>query len=168
MWSPGAFHQLSPTNPTGQHTISQPAGTPNQFLDFLPTTTVATSTVTASTATTGPVQQDHLSQGQLSSPHWSPSASSNSTSPVSNPPDNTEEEQPDPLVSALSFLTADSNTNATNASSLVTTKGNVLHSSLREHPHWLQLNESMFRPVTPVRVDRLEQMLVGHPNHKLV
>ena len=57
MWSPGAFHQLSLTNPTGQHTISQPAGTPNQFGDFPPPTTVATPTVPISTATTGPVQQ---------------------------------------------------------------------------------------------------------------
>ena len=45
---------------------------------------------------------------------------------------------------------ADSHTNATNASSLVTTKGNVLNSSLRQHPHWLQLNQSTFHPVTPV------------------
>ena len=356
MWLPGAFHQLSLTNPTGQHTISHPAGTPNQFGGFLPTTTVATPTVPASTATTGPVQQEHQSQKQQSSPHWSPSAPSNSASPVANPPDNTEEEQLDPLVSALSFLTApgklpeplpsmhvsalikkriwvgqyvdlaylletqpvpdddkvykfscsnsntnklslttakpkakvdsynswnkafrvlteivalkwpdqclpmvqyatgisgntrkftfaatynydikfrlkkqrnwplsgmrlttacephtflavaematilvphhqlpsrrmteqitrpamistspevpdpsaDSHTNATNASSLVTTKGNVLNSSLWGHTHWLQLNESMFYPVTPVQMDRLEQMLVGHPNHKLV
>ena len=103
MWSPGAFHQLSLTNPTGQHTISQPTGTPNQFGGFLLTTTVATPTGPASTATTGPVQQEHQSEGQKSSPHWSPSASSKSTSPVSNPPDNTEEEQLDPLVSVLSF-----------------------------------------------------------------
>ena len=63
---------------------------------------------------------------------------------------------------------ADSHTNATNASNLVTIKGNVLNSSLWGHPHWLQLNESMFHPVTPVQADRLEQMLVGHPNCKLV
>ena len=63
---------------------------------------------------------------------------------------------------------ADSHTNVTNASSLVTTKGNVLNSSLREHPHWPQLHKSTFHPVTPVQVDRLEQILVGHPNCKLV
>ena len=325
-------------------------------MGFPPTTTVAIPTVPASTVTKGPVQQEHQSQGQQSSPHQSPSASSSSASPVSNPPDNTVEEQPDPLISALSFLTAqgklpepllsmhvsasikkriwagqsvnlaylletqlvpddnkaykfscsnsntnklslttakpkakvdsynswnkafrvltetvslkwpdqclpmvqyaaeisdhigkftfaatynydikfrlkkqmklalklneinnslwtkcfsgsgrdgyhpsapsstafkkndrtdhktchdfsfsrctrsttDSHTNTTNASSLVTTKGNVLNSSLQEHPHLLQLNESTFCPVTPVRVDRLEQMLVGHPNCKLV
>ena len=106
MWSPGAIHQLSPTNPTGQHTISQTAGMPNQFVGFLSTTIMATSTVTASTATTAPVQQEHQSQEKLSPPYQSPSASSNSASPVSNPPDNTEEEQLDPLFSTLSFLTA--------------------------------------------------------------
>ena len=106
MWSPRAFHQLSLTSPTGQHTISQTAGVSNQFVGFPPTTTMATSRVTASTATTEPVQQEHQSQEQLNPPHWAPSASSNSTSPVSNPPDNTEEEQPDPLISALSFSTA--------------------------------------------------------------
>ena len=71
-----------------------------------PTTTVATPTVPASMATTGLVQQEHQSQGQQSSPHRFPSASSNSASPVSNPPDNTEDEQLDSLVSALSFSTA--------------------------------------------------------------
>ena len=70
MWSPGAFHQFSLTNPTGQHTISQPAGT-NQFEGFPPVTTVATPTVPTSTTTTGPAQQEHQSQGQQSSPHWS-------------------------------------------------------------------------------------------------
>ena len=65
-------------------------------------------------------------------------------------------------------LSADSHINATNASSLATINGNVLNSSLQEHPHWLQLNESTFHPVTPVRVDKLEQILEGHPNHKLV
>ena len=100
------FHQLSPTNSIGQHTVSHTAGTMNQFVGFPPATTMVTPTVSTSTVMTGLAQQEHQYQGQQSSPHWSPSASSNSFSPASNPSDNTDEEQPDPLVSALSFSTA--------------------------------------------------------------
>ena len=61
--------------------------------------------VTSAPASTGTVQHDQLADDVSTSPHWSPSVSPNSVSPVSNPLDTTEE-QPDPLVSALSFLTA--------------------------------------------------------------
>ena len=59
-------------------------------------------------------------------------------------------------------LSADSHINS------VTTSESAINSSLREHPHWLQLQESTFRPVTLVQVDRLKQLLQGHPNRKLV
>ena len=106
MWSPGAFHKLSLTNPPDQHNVLQLTGTLNQFPCFPLTTTVVTLTVTTDDTTTGQVQQEHHSQGQENSPQQSPAPSPNSISPVSNPPDNTKEEQLGPLVSALSFSTA--------------------------------------------------------------
>ena len=65
-------------------------------------------------------------------------------------------------------LSGDFHINATSVSDLVTTSESAINSSLQEHPHWLQLQESMFRPVTAVQADRLEQLLQGHPNGKLV
>ena len=56
----------------------------------------------------------------------------------------------------------------TDASSLVTTKESVLDHRLQDHPHWHQLNESTFQPVTPEQPDKLKQLLIGHPNHDLV
>ena len=106
MWSPGAFHQLSLTNPAGQPTFTHPSVMPNKFLGHPSTTTPATSTVTSAPASIGTVQHNQLANDVPTSPHQSPSVSPNSASPVSNPPDTTEEEQPDPLVSALSFSTA--------------------------------------------------------------
>ena len=61
-----------------------------------------------------------------------------------------------------------SHTNVTDASSLVTTKKSVLDHKSQDHPHWHQLKESMFQPVTPVQLDKLKQLLIGHPNHDLV
>ena len=106
MWLPGAFHQLSPTNPAGQPIFPNPSAIPNQFLGHPPTMTSAASTVTSAPASTGTVQHNQLANDVPTSPHQSPSVSPNSESPVSNPPDTTEEKQPDPLVSALSFSMA--------------------------------------------------------------
>ena len=63
---------------------------------------------------------------------------------------------------------ADSHINATSASDIVTTSESAINSSLQEYLHWHQLQESTFRPVTPVQTDRLKQLLQGHPNSKLV
>ena len=65
-------------------------------------------------------------------------------------------------------LFADSHTSATSASDLVTTRESVINTSLWDHLHWQQLHKSTFRPVTPVQVDKLEQLLQGHPNSELV
>ena len=65
-------------------------------------------------------------------------------------------------------LSADSHINVASASDMVTTSESAINSSLQEHPHWHQLQESTFRPVTPVQVDRLEHLLQGHLNSKLV
>ena len=111
MWLSGAFHQLLLTNPVGQPTFPNPSVTPNQFLGHPPTMTPAISTVTSAPASAGTVQQDQLINDVPISPHCSPSVSSNSTSFRSlNSPDTTEEEQPDPLFSALAFLMAPSKT----------------------------------------------------------
>ena len=61
-------------------------------------------------------------------------------------------------------LFADSHLSAANASDLVTTSDSATNNSLQEHPHWQQLQESTFTPVTPVQADKLEQLLQGHPN----
>ena len=65
-------------------------------------------------------------------------------------------------------LSADSHKNATSDSDLVTASVRTINNRLQEHPHWQQLQESTFRPVTPVQVDKLEQLLQEHPNIKLV
>ena len=65
-------------------------------------------------------------------------------------------------------LSANSHINAKSVSDWITTSKRAINSSLQEHPHWLHLQESMFRPVTPVQADRLEQLLHGHRNRKLV
>ena len=106
MWSSGAFQQLSLTNPPGQHNVLQLTVTPNQFADFPRLQLWPLQQLPTDAANTGQVQRECHSQGQENSPQQSLAASSNYISPVSNPPDNTKEEQPDPLVSTLSFSMA--------------------------------------------------------------
>ena len=106
MWSPGAFHQLSPANQANQATIHQPPVAPNQFPGYSSVTTPANSTVTTASMTAGIMQHGQPATEASNLSQQSPSTSTNSVSPLSNPPDNGEEDEADPLVSALSFSAA--------------------------------------------------------------
>ena len=59
-------------------------------------------------------------------------------------------------------------TNATNVLDLATTSESAVNSSLQDHLHWQQLQESTFNPLPPVRADKLKQLLQRHPNSNLV
>ena len=59
---------------------------------------------------------------------------------------------------------ADSLTNAVNAFEWATHNNSVTNTNLQHHQHYPQLHASTFKPVTPVRAHRLEQLLAGHPN----
>ena len=58
----------------------------------------------------------------------------------------------------------DSHTSAAGAFSCDSANSNALNTKPREHPHWSQLNELTFQPATPVQANRLDRLLVDHPN----
>ena len=59
---------------------------------------------------------------------------------------------------------ADSHTNVVNASDRDTPNNSVTNTNLQHHHHYPQLHANTFKPVTPVRAHKLEQLLAGHPN----
>ena len=63
---------------------------------------------------------------------------------------------------------ADSHTGSASVLSWATANSNVLNTKLRDHPHWSQLNGLTFEPVTLVQLDKLDQLLVDHPNRPIV
>ena len=106
MWSPGAFHQLSLTNQANQMNIQQIPPAPAHFSGYPPVPAPAIPMVTAASTNTMTRQQPLPTTESSNSTQQSPLTSPNSVSPVSNPLDIGDEEEADPLVSALSFMTA--------------------------------------------------------------
>ena len=107
MGSPDAFHQLAVNSPQSQTTQPKQGNAPPLFPGYIlvpglapvPATTSPLSTVT--TTQSGPAIS--IINVQQSSPHSSASSDS---------PQQTEEDEAEPLVSALSFSTAQSKPHA--------------------------------------------------------
>ena len=106
MWSPGEFHQLTPTNKANQANIHQLPPAPAQFLGYPPVPTQATSMVLTMSTMTMTMYHSQPATEAPNAAQQLPSTLTNFASPVSTPPDLGEEDEADPLVSALSFTTA--------------------------------------------------------------
>ena len=63
---------------------------------------------------------------------------------------------------------ADSHTSAAGASSWAMVNSSVSNTKLKDHQHWSQLNTLTFQPVMAVQVDKLDQLLIDHPNWPIV